>query len=104
MYGVFKKLNNVPLFFYPATIFLPLMAVGFAGVLTWAGEGCKRLGAIGARAALTGVGFASLCLSFAERCVGTFQYANRPVGAALGERSGGGHALRQSAYRAQTIL
>ncbi len=38
MYGVFKKLNNVPLFFYPATIFLPLMAVGFAGVLTWAGE------------------------------------------------------------------
>jgi 4-amino-4-deoxy-L-arabinose transferase-like glycosyltransferase len=38
MYGVFKKLNNVPLFFYPATIFLPLMAVGFAGVATWAGE------------------------------------------------------------------
>ncbi len=43
MYGVFKKLNNVPLFFYPATIFLPLMAVGFAGVLTWAGELIKRL-------------------------------------------------------------
>lgn len=38
MYGVFKKLNNVPLFFYPATVFLPLMAVGFAGVLAWAGE------------------------------------------------------------------
>jgi 4-amino-4-deoxy-L-arabinose transferase-like glycosyltransferase len=38
MYGVFKKLNNVPLFFYPATIFLPLLAVGFAGVVTWAGE------------------------------------------------------------------
>jgi 4-amino-4-deoxy-L-arabinose transferase-like glycosyltransferase len=50
MYGVFKKLNNVPLFFYPATIFLPLMAVGFAGVLAWAGEGCKRLGAVGGRA------------------------------------------------------
>jgi hypothetical protein len=45
MYGVFKKLNNVPLFFYPATIFLPLMAVGFAGVLTWVGEGIQRLGA-----------------------------------------------------------
>lgn len=43
MYGVFQKLNNVPLFFYPATIFLPLMAVGFAGVLTWAGELTKRL-------------------------------------------------------------
>ena len=43
MYGVFKKLNNVPLFFYPATIFLPLMAVGFAGVLTWAGELVKQL-------------------------------------------------------------
>ena len=43
MYGVFKKLNNVPLFFYPATIFLPLMAVGFAGVLAWAGEAAKRL-------------------------------------------------------------
>ncbi len=42
MYGVFKKLNNVPLFFYPATIFLPLMAVGGAGVLAWAGEGIKR--------------------------------------------------------------
>lgn len=38
MWGVFRKLNNVPLFFYPATIFLPLMAVGVAGVLTWAGE------------------------------------------------------------------
>jgi 4-amino-4-deoxy-L-arabinose transferase-like glycosyltransferase len=44
MYGVFKKLNNVPLFFYPATIFLPLMAVGFASVLTWAGELAKQLG------------------------------------------------------------
>jgi 4-amino-4-deoxy-L-arabinose transferase-like glycosyltransferase len=43
MYGVFKKLNNVPLFFYPATIFLPLMAVGFAGVLAWAGELVKRV-------------------------------------------------------------
>jgi hypothetical protein len=43
MYGVFKKLNNVPLFFYPATIFLPLMAVGFAGVLEWAGELAKRV-------------------------------------------------------------
>jgi 4-amino-4-deoxy-L-arabinose transferase-like glycosyltransferase len=43
MYGVFKKLNNVPLFFYPATIFLPLMAVGFAGVLSWMGELAKRL-------------------------------------------------------------
>lgn len=42
MYGVFKKLNNVPLFFYPATIFLPLMAVGFAGVLAWAGEAAKK--------------------------------------------------------------
>jgi 4-amino-4-deoxy-L-arabinose transferase-like glycosyltransferase len=47
MYGVFNKLNNVPLFFYPATIFLPLMAVGFAGLFTWAGEGWKRLGAPG---------------------------------------------------------
>jgi hypothetical protein len=43
MYGVFKKLNNVPLFFYPATIFLPLMAVGFASVLTWVGELAKQL-------------------------------------------------------------
>jgi hypothetical protein len=50
MYGVFKKLNNVPLFFYPATTFLPLMAVGFAGVLTWAGEGLARLGTPKARA------------------------------------------------------
>ncbi len=50
MYGVFKKLNNVPLFFYPATIFLPLMAVGFAGVVTWLGEAVARLGAPGGRA------------------------------------------------------
>lgn len=49
MYSVFKKLNNVPLFFYPATVFLPLLAVGWAGVLTWAGEGLKRLGAPGGR-------------------------------------------------------
>jgi 4-amino-4-deoxy-L-arabinose transferase-like glycosyltransferase len=44
MFGVFRKLNNVPMFFYPATIFLPLMAVGFAGVLCWAGEAVRRLG------------------------------------------------------------
>lgn len=44
MYGVFKKLNNVPLFFYPATTFLALLAVGFAGTLTWLGEGARRLG------------------------------------------------------------
>ena len=44
MYAVFKKLNNVPMFFYPATTFLALMAVGFAGVMTWLGEGAKRLG------------------------------------------------------------
>jgi hypothetical protein len=51
MYGVFKKLNNVPMFFYPATIFLPLMAVGFGGVLAWAGELCvKGLKSEGARA------------------------------------------------------
>jgi 4-amino-4-deoxy-L-arabinose transferase-like glycosyltransferase len=43
MYGVFKKLNNVPLFFYPATIFLPLMAVGFASVIAWAGELGRKL-------------------------------------------------------------
>jgi hypothetical protein len=43
MYGVFKKLNNVPMFFYPATIFLPLMAVGFAGVLAWIEELAKRI-------------------------------------------------------------
>ena len=45
MYGVFSKLNNVTLFFYPATIFLPVLAIGFAGTLTWLGEGVKRLGA-----------------------------------------------------------
>jgi hypothetical protein len=49
MYGVFKKLNNVPLFFYPATIFLPLMAMGFASVLAWAGEGLQRIRVPGGR-------------------------------------------------------
>jgi hypothetical protein len=43
MYGVFKKLDNVPLFFYPATIFLPLLALGFASTVWWAGEGLSRL-------------------------------------------------------------
>jgi len=33
MYAVFKKLNNVPVFFYPATIFLPMLAIGFAGAV-----------------------------------------------------------------------
>jgi 4-amino-4-deoxy-L-arabinose transferase-like glycosyltransferase len=55
MYGVFKKLNNVPLFFYPATIFLPLMAVGFAGVLTWAGELVKRFAVKSKEATATAV-------------------------------------------------
>jgi len=49
MYAVFKKLNNVPLFFYPATTFLALLAVGFAGTLTWLGEGVRRLGVPGGR-------------------------------------------------------
>jgi 4-amino-4-deoxy-L-arabinose transferase-like glycosyltransferase len=43
MYGVFKKLNNVPMFLYPATVFLPLLAVGLAGVVTWTGELCVRV-------------------------------------------------------------
>jgi hypothetical protein len=42
MYGVFKKLNNVPMFFYPATVFLPLMSLGVAGLVTWAGEGLVK--------------------------------------------------------------
>jgi 4-amino-4-deoxy-L-arabinose transferase-like glycosyltransferase len=55
MYGVFKKLNNVPLFFYPATIFLPLMAVGFAGVLTWAAELVKQFAGKSKEATATAV-------------------------------------------------
>jgi len=43
MYGVFMKLNNVPFFFYPATIFLPLLAIGFAGAVTWVGEWASRV-------------------------------------------------------------
>jgi uncharacterized membrane protein len=35
---VFKKQDNVPLFFYPATLFLPLMALGVAGTLAFAGQ------------------------------------------------------------------
>jgi len=62
MYGVFKKLNNVPMFFYPATIFLPLMAVGFAGVLTWAGELAKRLALQSGEAAATTIAVAVLAL------------------------------------------
>ena len=61
MYGVFKKLNNVPLFFYPATIFLPLMAVGFAGVLTWAGELVKRFA--GKSKEATAMGVAAIVLA-----------------------------------------
>ena len=45
MYGVFKKLNNVPLFFYPATIFLPVMAIGLAGVMDWIGQLAMKLDA-----------------------------------------------------------
>lgn len=43
MFGVFRKLNNIPMFFYPATVFLPLMALGFGGVLVWAGEAIRWL-------------------------------------------------------------
>lgn len=43
MYSVFKKLDNVPLFFYPATIFLPLMALGFASTVYWAGSVLTRV-------------------------------------------------------------
>ncbi len=33
MYGVLKSRNNVHLFFYPAMVFVPLMAIGFAGAI-----------------------------------------------------------------------
>ena len=75
MYGVFKKLNNVPLFFYPATIFLPLMAVGFAGVLTWAGELIKRLAVKSGNEAATVVAVVVLAgfgIQSGVRCVGSF--------------------------------
>lgn len=35
---VFKKQDNVPIFFYPATLFLPLMALGVAGLLERTGK------------------------------------------------------------------
>jgi len=62
MYGVFKKLDNVPLFFYPATIFLPLMAVGFASVLAWAGELVRRMALKSGDAAATTVAVAALAV------------------------------------------
>jgi hypothetical protein len=62
MYGVFKKLNNVPMFFYPATIFLPLMAVGAAGVLVWVGELVKRFSLQSGEAAAATVAVAVLAL------------------------------------------
>jgi hypothetical protein len=49
MYCVFQKLDNVPLFFYPATIFLPLHALGVAGIVTWAGEGLAKANVPGGR-------------------------------------------------------
>ena len=49
MFGVFQKLDNVSLFFYPATIFLPLYALGVAGVVTWVGEGLGKAGMPGGR-------------------------------------------------------
>ncbi len=38
MYPVFRKQDNVSMFFYPATIFLPLMAMGVAGAAEQAGR------------------------------------------------------------------
>ena len=33
MYPVFKQQDNLPIFFYPAMVFLPLLALGFAGAV-----------------------------------------------------------------------
>ncbi len=38
MYPIFRKQDNVSWFFYPATIFLPLMALGVGGALEQAGR------------------------------------------------------------------
>lgn len=42
MYPVFKQQDNLPIFFYPACLFLPILALGCAGTLTqlgdWVGE------------------------------------------------------------------
>ncbi len=42
MYPVFKKQDNVSIFFYPAMVFLPLMALGVAATLASAGEQLAR--------------------------------------------------------------
>lgn len=44
-YAVFKGRDNIPIFMYPAMVFLPLLAVPFAGLLVRLGELAERLGA-----------------------------------------------------------
>jgi 4-amino-4-deoxy-L-arabinose transferase-like glycosyltransferase len=72
MYGVFKKLNNVPMFFYPATIFLPLMAVGVAGMLVWVGELAKRFSLQSGEAAAATIAVAMLALFGASSASGAW--------------------------------
>jgi 4-amino-4-deoxy-L-arabinose transferase-like glycosyltransferase len=43
MYPIFQKQENVSFFFYPATNFLPLMALGVAGALEQAGRWMSKL-------------------------------------------------------------
>jgi 4-amino-4-deoxy-L-arabinose transferase-like glycosyltransferase len=43
MWPVFRKQDNVSFFFYPATMFLPVMALGVAGALDRAGQLAGRL-------------------------------------------------------------
>jgi hypothetical protein len=38
MYPIFKQQDNLPMFFYPACVFLPLMAMGYAGAIQRAVE------------------------------------------------------------------
>jgi 4-amino-4-deoxy-L-arabinose transferase-like glycosyltransferase len=42
MYGVFKSRDNIPLFFYPAMVFMPLLAIGFAGAIVALEEKLSR--------------------------------------------------------------
>ena len=43
MYGVLRSRDNVPVFFYPAMAFVPLMSIGFAGMIVLLGDAAARL-------------------------------------------------------------
>jgi len=76
MWPIFKKQDNVSWFFYPAMIFLPLLALGVGGALYQAGQWVARILRTETLAARVGPGLIALVLWCGPTATGAWGHFN----------------------------